>query len=323
MQKNKMLRLVEILRQESDSSHPLKTNQLIEKLALSEISCDRKTLARDMAQLKGLGYDVVSVKSGHSNAYYMQQNEFSLAELKILIDAIQAASFITEEMTASITDKLASLGGVHCGELLRQNRVQFNVRKQNNNDILNTIEIIEQAIRNETQISFRYFKHDELGNRVFLRNGDIYTVEPIAPVYTDDKYYLLCYNPKRNDRRHYRIDRMCDVCHTQIEITENSRIGIKELATYTSRIFKMYGGEEAEVTFEFDDSLIDVFYDKFGMDMVIKRIDEKRCSTTRLVQISGTFWGWICQFDGKIQIVSPESVRLKYIDYIDRIREGF
>lgn len=48
MQKNKLLLLTEILKQESDAEHPISTNNLIDKLSCKGISCDRRTLARDI-----------------------------------------------------------------------------------------------------------------------------------------------------------------------------------------------------------------------------------------------------------------------------------
>ena len=42
--KIKLLRIWEILKQESDEEHPLSTNQIIELLARGGISCDRRTL---------------------------------------------------------------------------------------------------------------------------------------------------------------------------------------------------------------------------------------------------------------------------------------
>ncbi|WP_295088104.1 HTH domain-containing protein [Ruminococcus sp.] len=126
MQKNKLLLLTEILKQESDAEHPITTNALIGKLLGNAISCDRRTLARDISQLKDMGYPVRSTKVGHSNAFYLEHNEFSLAELKILIDAVQASSVIPEDMTNVLIEKIANLGGTHCAELLKQNRIRFN-----------------------------------------------------------------------------------------------------------------------------------------------------------------------------------------------------
>ena len=177
MQKNKLLLLTEILKQESDADHPITTYDLIERLSNIGISCDRRTLARDISQLQDMNYPVKSVKVGHSNAFYLEHNDFSLAELKILIDAVQASSVISEDMTNALIEKIANLGGTHCAELLKQNRIRFNIRNQTNNSVLDTITIIEESFKRQTQVSFFYFKHDEHGERVYQRDKERYVVD--------------------------------------------------------------------------------------------------------------------------------------------------
>lgn len=52
------------------------------------------------------GYEIFSTMQGHDKAYYIVERSFSLPELKILIDAGQAASFITESKTENLIQKL-------------------------------------------------------------------------------------------------------------------------------------------------------------------------------------------------------------------------
>ena len=94
-QKIKMLKLVEILNRESDEAHPLPTNKLINRLGEYGITCDRRTLYKDMALLNELGYEVMSVVVNRENAYDVDDRSFSVPELKILIDSVNAAAFIT------------------------------------------------------------------------------------------------------------------------------------------------------------------------------------------------------------------------------------
>ena len=308
MQKNKLLLLTEILRQQSDADHPITTNDLIERLSSKGISCDRRTLARDISQLQDMNYPIKSVKVGHSNAFYLEHNDFSLAELKILIDAVQASSVIPEGMTNALIEKIANLGGTHCAELLKQNRIRFNIRKQTNNGVLDTIAIIEESFKRQTQISFFYFKHDALGDRVYQRGKERYIVDPIALIYSDDNYYLRCYNPDRMQYRNYRIDRIEDVQHLDSVIGDKALVSAKELETYTSKTIKMYGGTEEQVRFEFTEDLIDVIFDQFGLDTKIERLGSNCYTATVNVQISSTFWGWFFQFPDQMRIVSPETV---------------
>lgn len=61
-QKYKLLKLYELLRQESDEQHPLSTNTICAKLIEMGIPCERRTVTKDIAVLNEIGYDVVSFK---------------------------------------------------------------------------------------------------------------------------------------------------------------------------------------------------------------------------------------------------------------------
>lgn len=318
MQKNKLLLLIEILKHESDPEHPITTNSLIEKLSAYDISCERRTLARDISQLIGMNYPIKSVKVGHSNAYYMEHNDFSVSELKIIIDALQASAVIPEETTISLTEKIADLGGPYCAELLQNNRIRFNIRKQTNNSIWNSISVIEESFKRQTQISFLYFKHDEKGNRVYQRGKKRYIVDPIALIYENDNYYLRCYNQERKGYRNYRIDRMEEAQLLDSIICDEALVLPEELETYTAKTFKMFGGDETDVELEFTEELIDVIFDQFGFDTKIERRDNGLYASRVKVQISSTFWGWYFQFPDQMRIISPDSVADQCLRWADK-----
>ena len=53
---------------------------------------------------------------------------FDVPELRILMDAVQASSFITPSKTEVLLDKIAGLGGSHRAELLRSNIVIYVIK---------------------------------------------------------------------------------------------------------------------------------------------------------------------------------------------------
>ncbi|MCM1508456.1 MAG: WYL domain-containing protein [Ruminococcus flavefaciens] len=119
---------------------------------------------------------------------------------------------------------------------------------------------------------------------------------------------MRCYNPDRKQYRNYRIDRMEEVRHLDCYIGDEALVSADELATYTSKTIKMYGGKETEVELDFTEDLIDVVFDQFGMDTKIERLCDNRYTATVKVQISNTFWGWFFQFPDQMRIISPEAV---------------
>ena len=84
-QKIKLLKIMEMLQQDSDEQHPLSTSQICKRLAAMSISCDRRTLAKDIATLNKQGYEIMFGVSGHEKAYYVEDRSFSVPEIKILI----------------------------------------------------------------------------------------------------------------------------------------------------------------------------------------------------------------------------------------------
>lgn len=127
-QKIKLLKLMELLRQETDELHPLSTKEICNRLSIMGISCERRTLAKDISLLNEQGYEVMWCRVGKEKGYYIAARSFSVPELKMLIDAVQAANFITEKKSAELIDKIAALGGSHQADILQSNLVCFNTR---------------------------------------------------------------------------------------------------------------------------------------------------------------------------------------------------
>ena len=120
------LKIWEILLRETDGDHPMGTEELRAKLAECGIQAHRATIYEDIKLLNDWGYEVM-VHRGRSNQYYVEDRQFSSPEIHILMDAVQAASFITRKKTAELVDKIADLAGSQKGLVLKKNIVQFNM----------------------------------------------------------------------------------------------------------------------------------------------------------------------------------------------------
>ncbi len=308
-QKIKLLRIMEFLRAESTEGKPVSTSQIISYLNSIHISCERRTLYKDMDMLIESGANIVKTELGRENAYYMNEVSFSLAEVKTLIDAVQAANFIPADKTADLVEKLLSYAGVRRSEIVRDNIIFFNNHKHSNQDIYENIEQIELAIRKKKQVSFYYFDLDEKRNRVYRKEKKRYITDPVALVFSEDNYYLVAYSQKYQNAVNYRVDRMDTVEVEEEPICEEALIKKRKTETYTEQVFKMYNGEAELVTMEFAPDKLGVIYDKFGENIEVRHADKGWLKIKVTVQISPTFWGWIYQLGDQIKIVSPEGIK--------------
>lgn len=305
-QKIKLLKLMELLRQETDEHHPLSTSEICTRLGMMGISCDRRTLAKDIALLNEQGFEVMWCRSGKEKAYYIEDRSFSIPELKILIDAVQAANFITDKKSAELINKISALGGSHQADILKTNLVCFNTRKHSNETIYYSIGYLEEAIQKQSKVLFRYYDLDEYGEKIYRRDGHRYVVEPVALVFHEDNYYLVIYSAKHDGTANYRVDRMDNVEVLDEPVSQKALDLRSEVAGYTERVFKMYGGQSVDILIEFEDKLIGAVYDKFGEHTKMIRTSEHKCVATVKVQISPTFWGWLFQFGKQMRILLPK-----------------
>ena len=319
--KIKLLKLLELLRADSDENNPITTSQLCCRLEEMGIVCDRRTLSKDIALLNEHGYEIMDTTVGHEKGYYIEDRGFSVPELKILIDAVQASAFITEKKTKELVEKLAELGGNHRAELLKGNMVCFNTRKHSNEQIFYNVDALEQAIEQQKKVLFRYFTLNEKGEKVYRRDGHRYVAEPVALVFNEDNYYVMTYSSRHESTATYRLDRMDAVTMIEESIGEKAVALRQEMAEYTEQVFKMYSGKLEDVVLEFKDNLVGVVFDKFGESTPMIRVGQEKCVATVKVRVSPTFWGWLFQFAGEMRILSPQWVTDGYRQQAAKLEE--
>lgn len=327
-QKIKLLTIMDLLQRETDEQHPISRQDLCKRLNDMGISSNPRVLSLDIEVLNDAGYEIMETQVGREKFYYVEDRAFSVPELKVMIDALEAASFISKKKTTQIVDKIASLGGMHRADLLKRNMVCFNTRKHTNEQVLFSIDSLEEAIVRKKKVAFHYFDLNEKGEREY-RLKDTgekkrYYVEPIALVFNEDNYYLMTYSSRHPDTTaNYRVDRM-----EHVEVVEDSVLSdaaqakIEGVGNYTEQVFKMYNGETVSVVLEFEKCLIGPVFDKFGEDTKMMRGTGNRYVATVEVQVSKTFFGWLAQFGSDMRIISPDAVIGQFRTHITEILNG-
>ena len=104
-QKLKMLYVRDYLRENSNFEHPVPVAELIDYLKANGIDVERKTVYDDIAQLQLFGEDICLAK-GRGGGYYYDSTEFSLPEIKMLVDSVQSSKFITEKQSLDRTEDI-------------------------------------------------------------------------------------------------------------------------------------------------------------------------------------------------------------------------
>lgn len=319
-QKLKLLYILRFLEQNTDEHHPASTADIISWLASNDIPAQRKSIYDDIEKLCEFGYDIIQVQNRLGGGYYMAGREFELAELKLLVDAVQSSRFITTRKSRSLIKKLEQMAGKHdAGKLQRQVYVAGRIKTENES-IYYSIDTIHRAIQENRQILFQYLDWN-LEKELVPRANSEKRVSPWALIWQDENYYLAAYDNSDEVMKHYRVDKMGSVAVLREARQGMSQFAKVDLAAYTNQIFGMYGGEEEIVTIQFPNRLIGVVLDRFGREADIRRMPENVFRIRVRVMVSGQFFGWLAGLGRDAVIVKPSSVREQYRQWLIRIAE--
>lgn len=303
---------------ETDELHPLTVADLVERLTKEGIKAERKSVTDDLLTLSEYGLDIETVAVGKKKGYYLASRPFEAAELKMLVDSVQAAKFLSGKKTRRLIKKLAALSSRGEAALLRRQLYMSDRGKTENESIFYNIDAIHGAIAEDKEISFLYWQYDVNKKRVLRRNGKRYRVSPFALVWDDEFYYLIAYDPLDACIKHYRVDKM-----NAIRIGDEARQGAEvfdtiDLSKYTSRNFSMFAGEEADVVLDCDAEVIGVIVDRFGTDVSLHATETGFTAFVR-VAVSEQFFGWVAALGGAVRIRSPKAVTEQFVAHLERV----
>ena len=277
-QKLKLLCLCRILWERTDEDHPLTVPELIQALEAWDIKAERKSIYDDMEALRTLGMDVQSRK-GKSPGWFLGERTFQLAELKLLVDAVQSSKFITQRKSSELIRKLESQASVHqARQLQRQVYVDRRVKSMNES-VYYTIDKLHTAIANRKAVTFKYFEYNVKKEKVFRREGKRYTVSPLGLIWDNENYYLAGYDHRSCEMRHYRVDKMAEIVVT---------------------------GLEGQITLRCRNSLVGVVLDRFGRDAILVPDGEEHFTVTVPAVVSPQFLGWVFGLGDGVQILRPD-----------------
>ncbi|MCR5669816.1 MAG: WYL domain-containing protein [Butyrivibrio sp.] len=307
-QKLKLFYLYKILMEETDDGHGITMPQIQEFLAEKGVTADRKSIYDDLEALRFLGYDVILEKEGRNSLYHMGEKEFEIAELKLLVDAIQSSKFITEKKSNTLIKKLTGFASRYeATQLKRQVFVQGRIKTMNES-IYYIVDEIHNAIMSNRQITFEYMNWNTKKEMVPRKEG-LYKVSPWALTWDDENYYLIGFEGESGLIKHYRVDKM-----RKIDITEKKREGREhfdafDMAKYAKMNFGMFGGKEETVKMAFKESFVGVIIDRFGKDITIRPSKEEGWFETNVeVAVSDQFFGWIFALGRNVKILGPDHV---------------
>ena len=302
------LYVLKYLWENTDEEHPVTLVELQKYLSELGIEAISKTIDGDIAALQDLGFDIIRNRSVQYQYFFASRN-FSNFELKLMIDAVQAAHFIPKSQTEELVTRIAGLASKNQSDDLRRNLFVSKL-KENDKNTLTMADWLNTAINQNKKVSFQYYEYDREGKKTLKYDGYRYKFSPYALVWNMDSYFVIgCYEKRETNKIiKFRVDKICS-----IQIEDEERIPCPEefdISSFCDSMFLMYGDERKDVTLCCDYSVMNKVIDRFGEDITITPgEDGEHFYLTESVMACSTFYSWVFNYGGKIKIVAPDDVK--------------
>lgn len=311
--KLKLLYLTDILNRKTDETHTLSANELCSALVELGVDSERKSIYKDIDTLRSFGVDVILSNDKANRGYFVGSRKFELAELRLLLDAVQAANFITPKKTKMLVEKIESFASEYQAKTLHGQVYVDNRPKCDNEELFYTISSLDTAINLGRKVRFIYSRRIICEDFKRRTSEKEFIVSPYALIWSDDHYYLVCNNEKYDNIMNLRIDRIRRVLLSPEKARDFSEVsdyvGRFDSADYASKLFNMYSGDTKPVELICENNMLEPILDRFGERTRIQNVDGEHFCVKTNAGISDGLISWILQFGGRIKVKSPNDLK--------------
>lgn len=308
--------VLQILKENTDKDHTITIAQILRLLEEKHgIKAYRATIQKDIELLNYAGCGIEFIKSSQ-NHYRFVKWEIDDADLKVIIDAVASAKFITKEKSLELTSRLTKLAGPFAsGRLTRNMEVERRI-KSGGEQLYSIRDTINEAINTGRQIRFQYFGYSEKKKHILRQDGQYYTVSPYRLVWNGEYHYVIGCARGFRDVMAFRTDRIADVP----EILDKAAVSVPKKRNLDKFLdsYQVFNTERQKIQLICDNDTMDYIIDRFGESVKTKKYDAAHFEADIKADASNLFYSWIFSLEGRVKIAGPEEVRERYREMVRR-----
>ncbi len=322
VQKLRLLYIIDILSRKSDEEHPLSATDIMDFLREDYgIECERKTVYDCIENLNEYGYEII--KSQSPRGYFMTPYFFEPAELRLMIDAVQSADFISAKKTKALIKKFSAFASEYQYKRIEKQVYIDNRNKCANENLFIVIDIISSAILSKKQIEVVYRRRKIVDGKNAKYEEKVMVINPYALIWADDHYYLVGNYSKYDNLIHLRIDRLKNVKVLDTYARHFSEVSSYQtyfdIADYSNKHLSMFSGDIKPVEMICNNTMIEDFIDQFGEKVNMRHFDDDNFIAKVDVAVTDGLVAWIMQYGDKIKVRSPKELKNMIIDKTNSI----
>lgn len=308
----KILFVLELLKK-TDELHPINSTQIIEELKKEGLQAERKSIGHYIRILsEEMHYDIF-LSDNKNLGWYMTSQEFEEYELKILVDAVNSAKFISAEKTKELRDKLLNQATKEGKRIIKSGMVMEDSLKLADAQFAIKFDTVMRAIADRKQIRFQYQELGPNNKPLVKKNGEFYTITPYYLGVWGHEYFLVANTAPHNNVSFYRVEMMKNIeiadqkARPMSEIDELKDIGKKgrTFGDFIKENINLRNGTVKKIKLSGTNAMQREVVKKFGKNISFRAQGTERFVATVDVVDSEGFYQWLAQFGNKMRIENP------------------
>ena len=187
----KLLLIRDYLYKEASAEHPQNSKDIQEFLAKHEIKASTRTIQEDVRRLR----DILNIPIAYNPkkwGYYISQKQFEQGELELLINCIRCSTFMTEQDSAQLIQKIKALGNAHDRKMIEQRMAEEGKKQHTDISISQNIQLLTEAIEKRCKISYQLIRYVAEHSTHTELNPEIEFASPHELIWSDGRYELKC-----------------------------------------------------------------------------------------------------------------------------------
>lgn len=305
-QKLKLLCLAQIFWQKTDKDTAFSIKELIDRLAGMGITAGRKSLYDDIRLLREYGMDI---RINENYGYYLASRFLEKDDLKILMDALYSARFLSQRKSRDLIRRL----GLLVSNSQRKQMIRQLVEKKRSRcegvDCYRSIHLIYEAILKNRQLSFLCFRLTPERKLYVYNKRKPFVVSPWELYWHNNHYYLICYRTETERMEYFRIDRLMEI--------RSLKIAREGMELFEKLDFSHLNPEEVAgsvpthltgVTLRCTNNLASAVLERFGRDVILVPEDDTSFTAAVNIALGPRFYAWVFSYGGEMKIISPKNI---------------
>ncbi len=328
-----IMNILDILKKYTDEDHRLSQKEIAEKLEkVYDMKVDRKAIKRNLMNLIDFGFEIeysksirmIEIKNEKGEKELVESEilsdfylirEFTDAELRLLIDSLLFSKHIPYSQCKELIEKIEGLSNKY---FLSKVKHICNLPENlpQNKELFYTIEMLDEAIGNGRQVSFKYNQYgtDKKLHPRKASNGEdrVYIINPYQMVATNGRYYLVCNYDKYDNLANYRVDMITDIKLLDSPAKPKKNVkGLEaglDLPKHMAEHIYMFSDETVRVKFVAKKYIVGEIIDWFGKDVKFSNeTDDEVTAEVRVSAMAMKFWA--LQYAPHITVTEPKTLR--------------